>query len=103
VKAIEAGYLGAGDYLICDNARIHGAADTFEILTGILNMAGVELVYLPPYSPELNPIELVFMQVKRHLREYRDMTIPLWADIAFAFGMISHSQVLKYFERCLKF
>jgi hypothetical protein len=70
----EAGCLGAGDYLICDNAQIHGAANTFEILTEILKMAGVELVYLPSYSPEL-----IFMQVKRHLQEYQDMTISLWA------------------------
>jgi hypothetical protein len=60
-------------------------------------------MYLPAYSPELNPVELVFMQVKRILWDHCDSTIPLWADIAFAFGLISHTQILKYFERCLKF
>jgi transposase len=52
---------------VCDNACIHGAAATFEVLIGILEMAGIKIMYLPAYSPELNPVELVFMQVKRIL------------------------------------
>jgi len=100
--AIEAGYLRDGDYLVCDNASIHGALDTFEILMGILQMIGVQLVYLPPYSPELNPIELVFMQVKQTLRESRDSRIPLWVDISFAFGLVDQEQVKKYYRHCLK-
>jgi transposase len=67
VKAIDAGYLVHRDFLVCDNACIHGAAATFEVLIGILEMAGIKIMYLPAYSPELNPVELVFMQVKRIL------------------------------------
>jgi len=67
------------DYLLCDNA----AYDTYDILEYILDHANVKLIFLPAYSPEFNPIELVFMKVKRYLREYRCSSIPLWIDICY--------------------
>jgi transposase len=60
-----------------DNARIHGAEETIETLHSILQVVGIQIVYLPVYSPELNSCELIFEQVKRYLREYRNSSIPL--------------------------
>ena len=56
-QAIEANYLKRGDFLICDNCnvRIHGGIETFSVLDGLLKFVGIQLVYLPAYSPELNP------------------------------------------------
>lgn len=50
--------------LVLDNCRIHHIQEAKNILTD----AGIEVLYLPPYSPTLNPIELMFSQVKSGVR-----------------------------------
>ena len=50
--------------LVLDNCRIHHIQEAKDILTD----AGIEVLYLPPYSPTLNPIELMFSQVKSGVR-----------------------------------
>ena len=45
--------LCAGDYLICDNASIHGAQATEEQLQELQVLVGFKIVYLPTYSPEV--------------------------------------------------
>lgn len=77
IQAIEAGFLVRGDYIICDNARIHVGLETFDMLSTILTSAGIQLKYLPCYSPELNPIKLCFAKVKRQLCEYRNRNLLL--------------------------
>jgi transposase len=54
--------------LVMDNARIHCS----EELQEMCNEAGVLLVYLPPYSPDYNPIEQSFNQIKQWMRKSRD-------------------------------
>jgi transposase len=54
--------------LVMDNARIHCS----EELQQMCNDVGVLLVYLPPYSPDYNPIEQSFNQIKQWMRKYRD-------------------------------
>lgn len=69
--AIDAGHLLAGDYLIVDNASVHHGDNTFDMLLDVLEANGVRLMFLPKYSPEFNPCELVFGKMKKHLRFYR--------------------------------
>ena len=52
--------------LVVDNAKIHWARDTRRIADEL----GIVLVYLPPYSPHLNPIEFVWRDCKRDLSVY---------------------------------
>jgi transposase len=47
-----------------DNAPIHKAEDMLRVLEPILDLANVRLFFLPKYSPELNPCEMVFAQVR---------------------------------------
>lgn len=55
--------------LVVDNATIHNS----EEIQAICTTKGVRLVFLPPYSPDLNPIENTFGLLKRYLRrEYED-------------------------------
>jgi transposase len=56
--------LQAGDTLILDNLATHKV----QGVKPILQASGVELRYLPPYSPDLNPIEPVFSKLKARLR-----------------------------------
>eukprot|EP00808_Paulinella_micropora_P030008 g10699.t1 len=60
MAAYEAGMFVRGDKLILDNARVHTARDVVEPLKVLLAGVGVELVFLPAYSPEFNPCELAF-------------------------------------------
>ena len=59
-------YPGPNSVLILDNVRFHKYAP-FRL---ICSFAGVRLVFLPPYSPHLNVVELVFNVLKQHLRRY---------------------------------
>jgi transposase len=64
--------LKRGDIVIMDNLPVHKVAGVAEAITA----AGATLLYLPPYSPDLNPIELAFSKLKAHLRKAAEHTIP---------------------------
>lgn len=99
VYLIENNYLMAGDKLIMDNASIHGGKDTQPLLETLLSVADVELIYLPTYSPELNPCELVFMKVKRRLREFRTER-SLKTEILEAFATVTSENVHNFYRKC---
>ena len=53
----------AGDIIVMDNCAPHHNAGGF-VLGQALDTLGIEVVYLPKYSPEMNPVELVFQKLK---------------------------------------
>lgn len=55
--------------LVMDNARIHHNEDLVAAVEDI----GCRILYLPPYSPDLNPIETAFSALKSWLKRYRDL------------------------------
>lgn len=57
--------LRAGDTLILDNLSTHKIQNVIPLLSA----RGVGVRYLPPYSPDLNPIEQAFAKLKAHLRQ----------------------------------
>ena len=63
VSLIAKGVFNRGDYLLLDNASIHFESGTGPIIADMLNAMGVQMLFLPKYSPEYNPIELVFAEV----------------------------------------
>lgn len=71
ISFIEQGALGNGDVLIFDNWAGHLAEDTADLLPTACGHAGVRILRLPTYSPELSPCELVFGLMKQHLRSHR--------------------------------
>jgi len=97
---LDEGHLCSGDYFIIDNATVHKGDDCFPILLDLVEAKGVKLVFLPKYSPELNPCELVFAQVKRKLRNYRK-TDALWWEIAKSMACVTTKNVGKYYEKCI--
>lgn len=62
--------LTPGDKLIFDNAGIH----EYEFYIRILGFLGVTVYWLPPYSPHLNPIELVWRGMKKKMSSVRELT-----------------------------
>ena len=90
-----------GDYFICDNAPIHDSDDILETLDDTLTVAGVRLIFLPKYSPELNPCESVFGKVKEYLRFHRGKK-EFWWEIVQAFACVELSDVVGYYIDCIE-
>jgi len=57
--------------------------------------------YLPAYSPEFNPCELVFAKVKNILRHNRDFSIPMYYNVLMAFAGVSHENLVNYYNKCV--
>ncbi len=64
--------LKPGDVVVMDNLSSHKVADVRERIEA----AGAECLYLPPYSPDLNPIEKAWSKLKQLLRSARARTVP---------------------------
>ena len=64
VDAVLCPSLKAGDIVIMDNLNPHKSAPTLELITRL----GAEVIFLPPYSPDLNPIEKMWSKLKADLR-----------------------------------
>ena len=72
VKRCLAPTLKHGDIVVMDNLPVHKVAGVAKAIEAV----GATLLYLPPYSPDLNPIELAFSKLKAHLRKAAEHTIP---------------------------
>lgn len=66
VKQVLGPELRPGDLVVCDNLSSHHAAGVREAIREV----GATLLYLPPYSPDLNPIEMAFSKLKALLRKH---------------------------------
>ena len=62
--------LRPGDIVVMDNLSSHKVAGVREAIRA----AGAEVLYLPPYSPDLNPIEQVFSKTKAEIRKRKPRT-----------------------------
>jgi transposase len=60
----------------------------------------VELVFLPAYSPELNPCELVFGEVKGVIRN-NSFGYNLVDEIITQFSNVPHAHILNYYRKCI--
>ena len=69
-----------GDVLILDNASFHKSAKSRELVEG----SGCQLMYLRPYSPDLNPIEKSWSTMKRRIRE----VLPKVSDLSKALDQV---------------
>jgi transposase len=85
--------------LVMDNARIHHDDD----LVAAVESIGGRILYLPPYSPDLNPIETAFSALKSWLKRYRDFTDyfdPKYL-ISVALAHTTPEIAKKYFEESI--
>ncbi len=77
-----------------DNLPAHKGEDVRKAI----ETTGASLLYLPPYSPDLNPIENVFSKIKAYLRKVAQRTIKgLWDAIADAIPLITASERKNFF------
>jgi len=99
LNSIESKALVSGDILVCDNASVHGGEDTFVILQTLFDLMGITIYFLPAYSPELNPVEMVFAFVKNYLRS-NDHDDNLLLAIIEAFSRVQPDLLKKYYAHC---
>jgi transposase len=86
--------LKPGDIVIMDNLGSHKSAT----LRRIIRAAGARLWYLPPYSPDLNPIEQAFAKVKHWMRIAQKRTIDdVWRHIGTLVASINANECNNYF------
>ena len=89
--------LRPGDVVVWDNLGAHKAADLEERVAG----AGARVLRLPPYSPDLSPIEPAWSKVKQHLRSAKARSPEaLGAAAADAFSAITASDTQGWFRHC---
>lgn len=89
--------LRPGDLVVLDNLSSHKAAGVREAI----EQAGARLMYLPPYSPDLNPIELAFSKLKWLLRSAAERTVDaLWSRLGQLLDTFPPQQCRNYFRHC---
>jgi transposase len=89
--------LKPGDVVVMDNLSSHKRAG----VRAAIEAAGCRLEFLPPYSPDLNPIELAFAKLKRLLRSAGKRTIEgLWSFLGQALDAFQPDECLNYFRHC---
>jgi transposase len=97
VKQVLVPELRSGDVVIMDNLSSHKRLRIRELIEAI----GAHLVFLPPYSPDLNPIELIFAKVKQLLRSLacrsRDA---LWNAMQTVLDQVTPDDAMNCYEHC---
>jgi transposase len=87
--------LEPGDIVVMDNLNSHKG----EMIRQAIKDAGASLLYLPPYSPDFNPIENAFAKLKALLRKAAERTIDgLWTTIGRLLDAFSPDECANYFK-----
>lgn len=86
--------LSPGDIVVMDNLPSHKGAAAREAIEA----AGASLLFLPPYSPDFNPIELAFSKLKAMLRKAAERTVEgLWSAIGLIIDAFEPDECANYF------
>jgi transposase len=89
--------LRPGDLVIMDNLSPHKSDPTLELI----RERGAEVSFLPAYSPDLNPIEMMWSKVKNTLRSAEARTeSALTQAIASALAMVTRQDAINWFAHC---
>jgi transposase len=89
--------LKCGDIVVMDNNSIH----KLDEIADALEAAGAWVLFLPTYSPDLNPIELCWSKVKSRLRSFKPRTLPALLDaLVQAFSTITPDDLRHWLQHC---
>jgi transposase len=95
VEQMLAPTLAPGDIVLLDNLRSHKVAGIAESVAA----REAQLIYLPPYSPDLNPIEQAFAKYKALLRKAAERTVEsLWQAIGRIADLFSPAECRNFFN-----
>jgi transposase len=97
VKQVLVPQLRPGDVVILDNLSSHKRAGIRKLIEN----AGATLLFLPPYSPDLNPIEMIFSKIKQLLRSMACRTREaLWNAMQSVLNKVTASDAINCFAHC---
>lgn len=97
VERVLAPQLRPGDVVVMDNLSSHKGPRA----RAMIEAAGAEAVYLPPYSPDLNPIEMVFAKIKQLLRSLACRTRDaLWRAMQSVLDQVTPADAANCFRHC---
>jgi len=86
--------LSPGDIVVMDNLSSHKGPAVRQVIEA----AGARLLYLPPYSPDFNPIENAFAKLKALLRKAAEPTVGgLWDAIGHSIDLFTPHECANYF------
>lgn len=89
--------LRPGDIVIMDNLSAHKSEPTLALI----EQAGARVMFLPPYSPDLNPIEMMWSKVKQYLRSAEARTEQdLQRAIGLALNTVTAKDATNWFASC---
>jgi transposase len=95
VAQVLAPNLRPGDIVIMDNLSSHKRAS----VRAMIEARGARLAFLPPYSPDFNPIEMAFAKLKAHLRRLKARTLEdLWHAVGDICGLFNPTECWNYFN-----
>lgn len=95
VEQILAPTLKPGDIVVLDNLSAHKVSGVREAIEA----TGSKLLYLPPYSPDFNPIEQLFAKLKALLRKAAERSVDaLWNRIAYLLDAFAPQECANYFR-----
>lgn len=89
--------LRPGQVVVWDNLSVHKSVAAEQLIVA----AGCQVLFLPPYSPDFNPIELAFSKLKTALRRAKQRTVPgLWEAIGGGLNQITAGDACGWFQYC---
>jgi transposase len=97
VRQVLVPVLRRGDIVIMDNLSSHKRASVRKLI----EETGASLLFLPPYSPDFNPIEKAFARLKAMLRKAGERTVTgLWDLIGRLVDIFKPDECANYFTSC---
>ena len=97
VEQVLVPQLRPGDVVVMDNLSSHKRARTRQLIQA----AGATVLFLPPYSPDLNPIEMIFAKLKQLLRSLACRTREaLWQTMQAVLDQITAADAANCFRHC---
>ena len=97
----ECGSLRSGDVLVLDNAAVHKGKEIKELLNEYLSLIDVRIIFMPTYSPELNPCELVFGMSKKIVSKlWYTTNKPLIECITNSFALVTREIMQNFYRHC---
>jgi transposase len=97
VEKVLAPTLRHGQVMVMDNLQVHKT----ERVRELIEVRGCELLYLPPYSPDFNPIEEAFSKIKTIVRKAEARTrVTLLEALGVAISAVSARDAQGFFEHC---
>jgi transposase len=97
VQQVLVPHLREGDVVVMDNLSSHKRSRTRLLIEA----AGAHLVFLPPYSPDLNPIEMIFAKIKQCLRSLACRTRQaLWDSMQSVLDQVTPTDAANCYRHC---